>query len=160
MWALSGRRFDFPGLATQGLSDAEPAVFAHGKSDFVRCCRVFLSQFMEKMTRKNNPARIQMKAGMRAGYTGVAVDDHFLLVNPVKRRPAEAIPWSAMKMPSFPGWNWTIAETGKRVSQVRVGDRAFGLAKRGALAEENVVPDFDQLIFKGSFHFRGLSQSR
>src|SRR6202165_3448877 len=29
------------------------------------------------------PQAVQMKAGMRAGYTRVAVDDHFLLVNPV-----------------------------------------------------------------------------
>src|SRR6202165_5244989 len=31
------------------------------------------------------PQAVQMKAGMRAGYTRVAVTDHFLLVNPVKR---------------------------------------------------------------------------
>jgi hypothetical protein len=34
------------------------------------------------------PQAVQMKAGMRLGYTRVAVDDHVLLVNPVKRRVA------------------------------------------------------------------------
>jgi NADPH2:quinone reductase len=48
-------------------------------------------------------------------------------------------------LPFVPGMEFsgTVVEAGDGVSQVRVGDRVFGLAKRGAFAEEIVVLESD-----------------
>jgi NADPH2:quinone reductase len=47
----------------------------------------------------------------------------------------------------------TVVETGEAVSQVRVGDRVFGLAKRGGLAEEIVVLESDLALIPSRLSF-------
>jgi NADPH:quinone reductase len=58
-------------------------------------------------------------------------------------------------LPFVPGMEFsgTVVETGEGVSQVRVGDRTFGLAKRGALAEEIVVLESDLALIPGRLSF-------
>lgn len=48
-------------------------------------------------------------------------------------------------LPFVPGMEFsgTVVETGEGVLQIRAGDRVFGLAKRGALAEDIVVLESD-----------------
>jgi NADPH2:quinone reductase len=54
-------------------------------------------------------------------------------------------------LPFIPGMEFsgTVLETGEGVSQVRVGDRVFGLARRGGLAEEIVILESDLTIIPG-----------
>jgi NADPH2:quinone reductase len=47
----------------------------------------------------------------------------------------------------------TVLEIGERASQVRAGDRVFGLTKRGALAEEIVVPEGQLARIPGRLSF-------
>ncbi len=58
-------------------------------------------------------------------------------------------------LPFVPGMEFsgTVVETGEGVSQVRVGDRVFGLAKRGALAEEIVVPESGLAVIPSRLSF-------
>ena len=58
-------------------------------------------------------------------------------------------------VPFVPGMEFsgTVVETGAGVSQVRIGDRVFGLAKRGALAEEIVVRESDLALIPGRLSF-------
>jgi NADPH2:quinone reductase len=58
-------------------------------------------------------------------------------------------------IPFVPGMEFsgTVQETGDGVSQVRVGDRVFGLTKRGALAEEIVVPEAELARIPGCLSF-------
>jgi NADPH2:quinone reductase len=58
-------------------------------------------------------------------------------------------------LPFVPGMEFsgTVQETGAGVSRIRVGDRVYGLAKRGALAEEIVVPDSELAPVPGRLSF-------
>lgn len=58
-------------------------------------------------------------------------------------------------IPFVPGMEFsgTVQETGEEVSQVRVGDRVFGLTKRGALAEEIVVSESELARIPGRLSF-------
>jgi len=58
-------------------------------------------------------------------------------------------------LPFVPGMEFSgmVVETGEGVSQVRVGDRVFGLAKRGALAEEIAVLESDLAMIPSRLSF-------
>jgi NADPH:quinone reductase len=58
-------------------------------------------------------------------------------------------------LPFVPGMEFagTVVETSEGVSQVRVGDRVFGLTKRGALAEEIVVLESDVALIPSRLSF-------
>lgn len=58
-------------------------------------------------------------------------------------------------LPFVPGMEFagTVVETAEGVSQVRAGDRVFGLARRGALAEEILVPESGLAIIPGRLSF-------
>jgi NADPH:quinone reductase len=58
-------------------------------------------------------------------------------------------------LPFVPGMEFsgTVVEAGEAVSHVRVGDRVFGLAKRGGLAEEIVVLESDVALIPSRLSF-------